>query len=932
MKKNLALLLVFVMLFSSILAVIPASAATTANGSEYVPEIKYSNLNYSDKMYLMFAVPAPATLAEGESVVLLVWGQGTSEAYSFKDQLKTVITAEAEKATIGDAQYLVFKYDGLTAADMTKIIAARPVVIRTWEEDVTTVVTPEVKDEAGTVITPAVTETKKETFQEALTYGDLVEYSVLEYITAANGGFDGITGLTNTETLELLNNMIAFGGLAQKYSGSTYEFLASDELSKIWYVPVINGVAGEKVFGGFFKKGAELATVSAPHFDEYAFNSFVDAAGNEIYDSDGLVDNGTQLPISGEGALPLDENGDLVIKANYSILYMCKPDANKATDASTNLYDEGTGNKWTGDKGGLGINLGSGTDTGDFNYSALDVVDDPYQAGNKVYRVVGNTKHNMGPGDTTNDWKVSLKPSIVPGFDDTIDPVITVDITVARGANGDMMKTGKIKLRSGSNGETAIGYFTKDGTFMLYTNGGSAEPIPVKVAETGYTRYVFVVDFIAEAIYAFAAENADEALVYQGLTTHPEFSKKGKHFKENAWMDWAMTLDRLEWWGESGNNFTDEEKNGGLLADLNGDGVGETPMINADGQTNKEAIKWCFENYKPTMLVKEYCAYVGSPVEVLPKSFTMYDVDANAATATTKNSQLQATNFGDEHLKDDQAGKTFGGIGINTSDPKKHAANTSNTTLNYAGVDVITDPYNPDNKVFSFNGNIGAVLWQADQIKNAGIRPAYTQALNIKGRAPGFFDGSIVPVITYDMTVGGNGYDRMLETDTMRFRGASATWVHLFKIAADGSILVCTANEGYTDIQYIDTGKDVQKNGYTRIVAEVDCANEVYRLYVGNEGSVLECVATIKTLWITSSALSHNTEAAVTSPKTFANWMEMARVLDRTEFLIDNTANELTAEELATVETLDAAAAQALYRAYRALLIKDWDSYLGNAK
>ena len=935
MKKNLALILALVMLMGTIFSVIPVAAAEATASTSYEPKISHANINYSDKMYMMFAVPAPTSaIGEGNTVNLLVWNGIESESYSFKDTNVEILSAEADKALIDGAWHYVFKYDGLAAADMTKIIFARPVIVNTWEETVKVEISPEEKNDAGEVIKDAVYEDQIVVHKDAVDYGDVVEYSVLEYVATAKGEFGG-TALAK-EVIAMLDSMIAFGGLAQIYSGSEYEFLASDELGKIWYVPVINGVVGEKVFGGFFKKGTALVTVSAPHFDEYAFVSFVDADGNAIYDVDGLIDNGAQVSVAGEGALPLDENGDLVIKASYDILYMCKPDANKATDASTNLYEEGTGNKWTSDKGGLGINLGAGTDSGDFNYSALDVVDDPYQAGNKVYRVVGNTKHNMGPGDTTNDWKVSLKPSIVPGFNDTIDPIITVDLVVARGANGDMLRTGKLKLRSASSGETAIGYFRNDGTFMLYTNGGSAEPLPVKVAETGYTRYVFVVDFIKEAIYAFAAENADEALVYQGLTTHPEFSKKGKHFKENAWMDWAMTLDRLEWWGESGNNFTEEEKNGGLLADLDGDGVGETPMINAEGQTNKAAIKWCYENYKPTMLVKEYCAYVGSPVDVIPQTFDMYDIDANSATATTKNSQIQVTNFGDEHLKGDQAGTNFGGIGINTSDPKNADLNTfnqDNLVLNYAGVDIIDDPYQAGNKVYSFNGNLQTVLWHADTIRNGTIRPAYVDSLKISTRAPGFFNGSIVPVITYDMTIGGNGYDRMLEIDTVRLRGASSTYVHLFKIAADGSILVCNPNETYTDVIFVDTGVDVRKDGYTRIVAEVDCGNEQFRLYAANEGESLKLIATIDTLWITSTSLSHNTEKSNTNPKSFETWMAMAKAIDRTEIMIDwFGANELTAEELATVETIDAAAAQSLYRAYRALLIKDWDSYLGRAK
>ena len=933
MKKNLALILALVMLLSTVFAVVPMAAETEATppaaASEYEPKISFANVNYSDKLYVMFAVPAPAAdLGEGVEVKLLVWAsKDDTAAYSFNDQNVAKLSAEAEKATIGGAQYLVFKYDALTAADMTNIIAARPIIL-SGEKDV-------------------------------LYYGDIIEYSVLEYVAAANGAF-GAAALAD-DVLAMLDSMLTFGGFVQKFSGKSYDYLANDDLAKIWYVPVISGVAGEKVFGGFFKKGAELATISNPYLEGYKFLNFTDDKGNVVIDTDGLGSNGTQVLVSGEGALSLDENGDLVINANYDTYYFYRPDANKATDPSTNMYEEGSGNKWTSDKGGLGINLGKGEDEGDFNYGALDVIADPYQPGEKVYRIVGNMKHNMGPGDTTNDWKVSLIPSKVPGFNDTIAPVLTVDIIVARGANGEMLRTGNINLRSASNGETSIGYFRNDGTFALY-NGEGTVTLDAKVAETGYSRFVFVVDFAQEIIFAFAAENAADELVYQAATSTPKFSNKGKHVAENPWIEWGNTLDRLEWWGQAGNNFTEEEKNGGLLADLNGDGVGETPMIK-DGVNNKDAIKWCFENYKPTMLVKEYCAYAGSPVDVpvhehefvrgkcacgsqdpnyvpeidaataqamyrqyralLIKDWdsylgyagksveTIYNIDANTANVPSKNSQQLTTNFTDDKLATYYKGEgydgktlTLGGLGMN-------AAQVDNTNpLQYAGIDVIDDPYYTGegaNKVYSFNGGVvkggqslGALLWHGKLTKNAA--EAYVGSLS----ATKLESWATTPVITYDMTVGGNGYDRMLETDTIRFIGYSAkAYVHLFKIAADGSILICKPNADYTDAEFVDTGVDVKKNGWTRIVAEVDFAKKTFKLYAADEGAELVLLGTVSdNLWITKSGISHGAATPNTDYKDAADWLTLATKLDRTEIMTAaGEANVFTEAEKMTADS-----------------------------
>ena len=253
MKKNLALVLALVMLMGTIFSVIPAAAAEEATASaSYEPKISYANINYSDKMYMMFAVPAPASsVGEGNTVNLLVWNGIVSEAYSIKDQNVELLSAEADKVTIGEAQYLVFKYDGLTAADMTKIISARPAIVNTWEETVKVEVSPEEKNDAGEVIKEAVYEDKIVVHNDAVKYGDLVEYSVLEYVATAKGQFGGAA--LADDVIAMLDSMLAFGSLAQKYSGSKHDYLADDELSKIWYVPVIRGVVGEKVFGGFFK-------------------------------------------------------------------------------------------------------------------------------------------------------------------------------------------------------------------------------------------------------------------------------------------------------------------------------------------------------------------------------------------------------------------------------------------------------------------------------------------------------------------------------------------------------------------------------------------------------------------------------------------------------------------------------------------------------
>ena len=159
---------------------------------------------------MMFAVPAPAegALAEGEKVVLLLWeDKEDGVGFTLNDDNKLQLDAEPGTVTIDGKAHLVFKYNGLDADDMTKVIATRPIIHKT------TVTTTDVKNDAGEV--PGTT---TETKYSATSYGALIEYSVLEYVVSAKGGFDGIAGLTDAAALARIDELVAFGGLVQRLS------------------------------------------------------------------------------------------------------------------------------------------------------------------------------------------------------------------------------------------------------------------------------------------------------------------------------------------------------------------------------------------------------------------------------------------------------------------------------------------------------------------------------------------------------------------------------------------------------------------------------------------------------------------------------------------------------------------------------------------
>ena len=596
MKKNLSLALVLVMVLTALLGVVPMAEASGTT-EKYIPQITYSNVNYTDKLTMMFAVPAPAegALAEGEQVKLLLWeDKEDGVGFTINDSNKLEIAAEAGTVTIGGVAHLVFKYNGLDAGDMTKVIATRPIIHKT------TVTTVETKNDAGEV-----TGTTTETTYSATAYGALIEYSVLEYVVSAKGGFDGIAGLTDAAALARIDELVAFGGLVQRLSDKDAEFYIDSEVAKINVIPVTNGAVGAtKIFGGFKNAAAGTVTISAPFVDGKELLGYAYADGSAITDADGIISNGIQIEAPA---------GDLEIRAIYEATVMKKTDIGSVTTAGGGIDSimKASGNSFSLGIGGLTISLGAASgEQKAYGYSALFAVADPYNNGEFTYRVTCGTSSNVMLGETANDWKVSVAPFKVPGFGETIDSAVVVDFTVGR-AGEKFVRTGDIYLRGNStSNRTGIGYFEEDGTFKMY-NGynedgtNATTTLDVAVAATGYTRYVFVVDFENEVIKAYAAADANGELVYQGETTQP---KLATGHMDKAWSVWAKTLDRLEIW-TAAQNLTEEEMQ--LKADLDGDGVREAAMV-VDGTPNKEAVK-AIQTELHSFYIKSVSTYVGNP-------------------------------------------------------------------------------------------------------------------------------------------------------------------------------------------------------------------------------------------------------------------------------------------------------------------------------
>ena len=508
MKKNLALILALVMLIGSLFCVIPMAEGEEDGGAsdetaKYVPEIAYANVNYLDSITMMFAVPVPAELGEGEAVKLLFWtSRDESLAFNYKDMNKIVLSPEAELATIGGAQYYVFKYDKLNATQMLDVVCARPVVV------------------SG---------------EAAVAYGKLVDYSIREYVETAKGTMDGIAGLDNADALKTLDSMLNFGAAAQRSSGKRYDAYANDDLKKVYINAFVNGKEAGRVFAGFFKyEEGEEFTLAAPFFDGAQVDKVYDADGNELEDLD-IYSEGIQLAMA---------DADVEITAYYSSRAVKSlSGAALGKDFVVNNYDDGVAG---GTPGFVTYNSVSAimiNGVGYLNFSKKSAPDNHYWASLKTI---------ADPDDPTNDimqftgthipqFVVKLDtPLSYAGVGDTVDPVFTIEMEL--GSTGVPANTGVYIIRhrvksplTDTQATSGVNVFKIiDGKVMLCEKGAYSLNVG-ELPMDSLRKFAFVIDPIAEKIYAYAEDlETGEMVLSQSAAFVPDSYFMKRQAQHNA--------------------------------------------------------------------------------------------------------------------------------------------------------------------------------------------------------------------------------------------------------------------------------------------------------------------------------------------------------------------------------------------------------------
>ena len=554
MKKNLALLLALAMLFGCMLGLMPAaeSVVDVASSSEsYKPKIAYANLNYTEDITLMFAVPAPEGLAEDLSVEVLIW-EAESTSYRYKNTIATstdpatavALVAEDAKVTIGDVEHLVFKYKGLTPEKMTDIVYARAVVVD--------------KDD------------------KAVAYSDVLDYSVVEYVETAKGGFsdDGTPAIADEKVIGLLDSMLLFGATVQTFAdgGDPYVpngYYANDELHKIWVTPVVAGKKLPKVFGGFFKyEDGGYATVRAPFYDGFEITNYCDAEGNELADAyPALNDEALGFQIDAvDGDIELTVKYDsityrIIDASEYGNDFIIQNTEDHVIHGATALANGAGGwYEWAvymyryNSTKSAGVQFGGNAATPGNWYSGIRTVPDPSNPDDLVFKMTSsNVLYIYNGSDMSEQGKDFF------GYGDTVDEAVTFEFEVGKpnpDANvtmkgiflvdrSDWAKWSVNDAYNGTSGTNTYAlktglsnYILKvvDNEVMLCGNGAKICTLP----DTGFMKIAATICGNGDLKVYYSTENGD--MVHAGTWNAEEGMEMGKCYTDKH----AQHLANLE--------------------------------------------------------------------------------------------------------------------------------------------------------------------------------------------------------------------------------------------------------------------------------------------------------------------------------------------------------------------------------------------------
>ena len=276
----------------------------------------------------------------------------------------------------------------------------------------------------------------------------------------------------------------------------------------------------------------------------------------------------------------------------------------------------------------LAGNSGSGPNqtSGSKNcYTGYKVIEDPHKpgSGEKVLLWTGTDNGALYLDGNNSPIKIRSK---VAGIGDTIDPVFTIDFTIAGGelAVGNTanfrIRSDYLKAATGTGtGQCNLNIFKVSGGKVQLATSDSKYVDLCELSTTSYTRFVITIDFVAETIRGYVADENGELnlVVEETKRTRPaamanavavvDESGNPRNVGYDSLYNWLMNAQgKVEWYGGGGSALSNDQLKT-LTVDI--DGV-QTPLADANGVINEAAfIKW--HELNESLIIKDVKMYAG---------------------------------------------------------------------------------------------------------------------------------------------------------------------------------------------------------------------------------------------------------------------------------------------------------------------------------
>lgn len=241
MKKSLKRILIIavavLMICAAVVVAIVASDVAKQNSAEVELNIYGCNLSFSDSVYIKYAVDYKNV--DIENINMLIWTEPRTEYV--KGTENAVLSNGYVDSKVGD--YVIFDYKELAAKQMTDVVYARAYV--------------------------KVGNTEY--------YSAPKKYSILQYAYNMMGKTSSPS--SDEKLIALLEDMLNYGALAQKYTNYKTDMLATDNFVQ---VKLSGGTLEDGFNHGLYKVGTSL-TITAPTTDEdFSFVGWRNSAGEIV--------------------------------------------------------------------------------------------------------------------------------------------------------------------------------------------------------------------------------------------------------------------------------------------------------------------------------------------------------------------------------------------------------------------------------------------------------------------------------------------------------------------------------------------------------------------------------------------------------------------------------------------------------------------------